>query len=130
MLLSLLVFTDTADGITLLGWGLLEVGETTLVGCCCDLMSGRLLLEDVEEAAASVGLLAATPPSEEVELRLSETLALEDMGDAAPFTAVEGAPLSGAPPIAVVGATPFSTAAFTPRGRLLSATTLSSFNRT
>ena len=130
MLLSLLVFTDTADGITLLGWGLLEVGETTLGGCCCDLMSGRLLLEDVEVAAGSTGLLAATPPSEEVEFRLSETLALEDMGDAEPFTTVEGAALNGAPPIAVVGATPFSTAGFAPRGRLLSAAALSSFNRT
>ena len=133
LLLSLFVFADTVDDITLFGKGLLEVGETTLgCGCCgcCDLVSGRLLLEVEEEAAVSTILLEAPPlpppppppPSEEVELRLSETLGLEeDMGEAAPLT--DDAGLNEAP-----------VAPFAPRGRLLpeegAPLLLSSFNRT
>ena len=141
LLLSLFVFAAAADDITLWGKGLLEVGETTLDGCCCccccGVVSGRLLLEVEEAAVASTRWLAATPPppppSEEVELRLSETLGLEeDMGEAAPLTAVEDEDDDAA----AVGFNGTPPAAVAPRGRLLPAGSalvadaLSSFNLT
>ena len=97
-------------------------------------MSGRLLLEvNAEAAASTTRLLGAAAPSEEVELRLSETLGFdEDIGEAAPLTPVVTGVALNEGPGATPTTAPFSLT-FDPRGRLFPVeeeAELSSFNLT